>query len=154
MHHLGHTRSASQRTHLLQTPDTFVRTPLPGLNGGMAIVHVSPQMGAGFAMMTVEFEPVGTLLQGPAQRFFYVLEGELQLSEPGTLRPHALRPGQFAYLATEHAHTLRAQSAARVVVFEKSYTPLDPAYVPVRSHALPRCLISSEQQAESQSLNG
>ena len=30
MHHLGATRSSLKVDHLLQTPDTFIRTPLPG----------------------------------------------------------------------------------------------------------------------------
>jgi (S)-ureidoglycine aminohydrolase len=59
MHHLGLTRSANRRDHLLLTPDTFIRTPLPGLTNGMAIVHVAPQAGAAFTMMTVELEPGG-----------------------------------------------------------------------------------------------
>ena len=69
MHHLGLTRSSTYRDHMLLTPDTFIRTPLPGLRDGMAIVHVSPQAGAAFSMMTVELEPGGILTEGPAQRF-------------------------------------------------------------------------------------
>ena len=46
MHHLGHTRSANRRDHLLHTPDAFIRTPLPGLPGGLAIVHIAPAAGA------------------------------------------------------------------------------------------------------------
>ena len=30
MHNLGLTRSSNARDHLLLTPDTFIRTPLPG----------------------------------------------------------------------------------------------------------------------------
>ncbi len=40
MHNLGHTRSSDQRDHLLQTPDTFVRTVLPGMQSAVAIVHI------------------------------------------------------------------------------------------------------------------
>ncbi|WP_433965830.1 hypothetical protein [Tunturiibacter gelidiferens] len=43
MHKLGHTRSTNQRDHLLHTPDTFVRTVLPGMELASAIVHISPQ---------------------------------------------------------------------------------------------------------------
>ncbi len=124
MHQLGFTRSANRRDHLLQTPDTVVRTPLPGLSGGTAIVHAAPEMGAGFAMMTVEFEPDGTLLEGPTQRFLYVVEGNLVLREPGSPRPRMLAPGSFAYLPMEHPHMLLAQSAARVLVIDKPFVPL------------------------------
>ena len=47
MQHLGHTRSSYQRDHLLHTPDTFVRAPLPGMRNATAIVHAGPVMGAG-----------------------------------------------------------------------------------------------------------
>ena len=48
MQRLGYTRSARQTDHLLLTPDTFIRAPLPGMNKAAAIVHVSPAMGARF----------------------------------------------------------------------------------------------------------
>lgn len=48
MHNLGQTRSANRRDHLLHTPDTFIRTPLPGLTGGLAIVQVAPATSAAF----------------------------------------------------------------------------------------------------------
>ena len=92
MNTLGFTRSAHGNNHLLLTPDTFVRTPLPGLKGGVAIVHVSPQAGASFTQMTVELEAGGTLAGGPTQRFIYVLEGEVQLAEQsGPERSRAAR---------------------------------------------------------------
>ena len=73
MHNFGNTRSANRRDHLLLTPDTFVRTPLPGMLGGAAVVHVSPAAGAAFAQYTAELEPGGTLGPTSAQRFVYVL---------------------------------------------------------------------------------
>ena len=48
MHKLGQTRSANHRDHLLHTPDTFVRTTLPGMQRATAIVHISPAGGAAF----------------------------------------------------------------------------------------------------------
>lgn len=80
MHNLGHSRSASQRDHLLQTPDSFVRSPLPGLTGGSAVVHVSPAAGAAFTQYTVELEAGGTLAPAKEQRFVYVVSGEVHLS--------------------------------------------------------------------------
>ena len=41
VHHLGSTRSSLKPDHLLHTPDTFVRTPLPGADGVEFIVHVA-----------------------------------------------------------------------------------------------------------------
>src|SRR5262245_12948543 len=77
MTHLGHTRSSYQPDHLLLTPDTFVRAPLPGMQRATAIVHVAPAVGAAFTQYTAEFEAGGSLGPASAQRFVYVLEGEL-----------------------------------------------------------------------------
>ena len=79
MHYLGATRSSLKHDHLLQTPDTFVRIPLPGATGVEFIIHASPQLGANFSQMTAEFSENGTLGPAPGQRFIYVLEGELDL---------------------------------------------------------------------------
>ena len=45
MHHLGLTRSSRKLDHLLQTPNTFIRTPLPGAAGVEFVVHAAPQLG-------------------------------------------------------------------------------------------------------------
>ena len=79
MHHLGLTRSSHKADHLLQTPNTFIRTPLPGAWGVDFIVHAAPQLGARFTQMTAEFAADGMLGPAPAQRFIYVLEGELEM---------------------------------------------------------------------------
>ena len=125
MHHRGSTRSVNHRDHLLLTPDTFVRTPLPRLTNGTAIVHVSPQTGAGFAMMTIEMEPGGELAQGPAQRLAYVLEGEVSLSEPDSSVPHQLRVGDYAFCPHNFEHSIRSDDKARMVVIEKHFQVLD-----------------------------
>src|SRR5947209_1738491 len=80
MHTLGQTRSANQRDHILHTPDAFVRTALPHIQGGTAIVHVSPVTGAGFTQYTVELESGGTLAPAAHQRVAFVLEGAAELS--------------------------------------------------------------------------
>ena len=61
MHKLGHTRSTNQRDHLLHTPDTFIRTVLPGMERATAVVHISPAAGAAFTQYTAELEPGGSL---------------------------------------------------------------------------------------------
>ena len=149
MQELGFTRSANRRDHLLLTPDTFVRTPLPGLRGGLAIVHVAPQAGAAFTQMTVELEPQGSLRDGPTQRFLYVLEGELALEEP-TAEAHTMTAGGFAYLPTGHEHTLTATTKARVVVIDKPFLPLEPEH----GEGFPEFLIGREQDVTATALNG
>ena len=63
MNHLGSTRSAHERNYLLQTPDTFVRAPLPGMQRATAIVHISPALGARFAQDAIgTFKTIPSLL--------------------------------------------------------------------------------------------
>src|ERR1700761_6674784 len=147
MHNLGQTRSANRRDHLLLTPDTFIRTPLPGLTKGFAIVHVAPQAGAAFTQMTVELEAGGSLQDGPSQRLLYVLEGELTLEETASKKPHKMSVGGYAYLPTEHPHTLTAKKAARVVVIDKPFMPLE-------DQLNPEFLIGREQDVKPTPLNG
>jgi (S)-ureidoglycine aminohydrolase len=123
LHHLGLTRSSLKPDHLLQTPNTFIRTPLPGAEGVEFVVHVAPQLGARFCQMTAEFAPAGTLGPAPAQRFVYVLEGELELSADG--KQHILVPGGFAFLPQGTPHTVRAVKRSRAAVIEKHYRPTE-----------------------------
>ena len=122
MHHLGLTRSSRKLDHLLQTPNTFIRTPLPGAAGVEFVVHAAPQLGARFTQMTAEFAPDGTLGPAPAQRFLYVLEGELYLSVGE--REYILSPGGFAFLPQGTQHTVRAQIPSRAQVIEKPFEHL------------------------------
>ncbi len=119
MHHLGLTRSSRKLDHLLQTPNTFIRTPLPGAAGVEFVVHAAPQLGARFTQMTAEFSLGGTLGPAPAQRFIYVLEGELILAAGG--KEHILASHGFAFLPHGTQHTVRATIPSRAAVIEKPY---------------------------------
>jgi (S)-ureidoglycine aminohydrolase len=119
MHSLGQTRSSYQRTHLLQTPDTFVRTILPGSQNVAAIVHCAPQIGAAFTQYTAEFEPSGRLGPTAAQRFLYLLDGSLDIHSEGATR--RLVKGGFAYLPEGADHTVISSEHSRAAVIEKKY---------------------------------
>lgn len=116
MQHLGHTRSSYQRDHLLQTPDTFVRAPLPGMRNATAIVHAGPAMGAGFTQYTVELKPDGSFQLGDTQSFLYVLDGEVRLSDT------RLSLGQYVWLPPGSEARVTAADLARVAVIEKPHT--------------------------------
>ncbi len=106
MQHLGQTRSAHRRDHLLQTPDTFVRAPLPGMHNATAIVHVAPAAGAQFTQYTAEFEAGGSLAPAAVQRFVYVLEGELEIEGR-----HSAARGDYA--TSRRARTRRLSARKR-----------------------------------------
>ena len=122
MHHLGLTRSSRKLDHLLQTPNTFIRTPLPGATGVEFVIHVAPQLGACFTQMTAEFATDGTLGPAPAQRFLYVIEGELALTAGAN--DYFLAPGGFAFLPQGTPHRVRALTRSRAAVIEKPYERL------------------------------
>ena len=128
MQHLGLTRSSLRHDHLLQTPDTFIRTPLPGAEGVEFVVHAGPQLGARFTQMTAEFAAGGALGPAPAQRFLYVIEGKLELKAGG--ETHVLAPGGFAFLPQGTPHTLIALTASRAAVIEKAYETQPGAAAP------------------------
>ncbi|HEY1804742.1 MAG TPA: (S)-ureidoglycine aminohydrolase [Terracidiphilus sp.] len=128
MHHLGSSRSSRNADHLLQTPDTFIRSPLPNADGVEFIVHASPELGAGFTQMTAEFVAGGNLGSAPAQRFIYVLDGKLELKAGN--KKHVLKPGGFAYLPQGTEHSVRATGIARAAVIEKVYEPQAGAAAP------------------------
>ncbi len=144
MHRLGETRSHHAHDHLLQTPDTFVWAPLPGMQRATACVHAAPALGAGFTQYTAQFEEGGTLAPSALERFVYVLEGTLRLSS-GT--QHAtLGVSGYAYLPANSPSVLTADVAAHVVVIEKPYLPLDNV-------SAPGLLIGSEGSIQGLPLN-
>ena len=145
MHNLGETRSSHQRNHLLLTPDTFVRTTLPGMKNAAAVVHVGPAMGAAFTQYAAEFEPQGELGPTFAQRFLYVLEGTLLLEADG--KRQELSPRGYAYFGEGLPHRATAKQKSRVAVIEKQY-------LPVAGVTAPRLLISNEDAIASHALDG
>jgi (S)-ureidoglycine aminohydrolase len=160
----GSTRSVHRADHLLHTPDTFIRIALPGMQGAMAIVHIGPQAGAGFAQMTVGFEAGGSMeitepldaasIDVGRQRFLYVLDGALRLNVMN--EKHELNAGSYAYVPHGVPYSLRAQSAAQVAVIEKRYIPA-PSCTPAQVGAggtSPQLLVGHESDVPSTPLLG
>ncbi len=145
MHNLGQTRSAHQRNHMLLTPDTFVRAPLPGMKGCAAVVHTSPAIGATFTQYTAEFEPMGELGGAGAQRFIYLIEGSVSVDGNG--KRSELGAGGYAYFPEGFQHQVTASKASRAVVIEKAYQSLN-------SVAPPGAIVSSEDAVSSHALDG
>src|SRR5437660_793832 len=117
MFSLGQTRSVHRADHILQTPDTFVRAPLPGMTKATAIVHIAPERNARFTQYTAEFEPGGMLEPSQLQRFVFVLEGELEM---GSKR---LRSGDYAYTLAAHGERISATETSRAAIIEKPCVP-------------------------------
>jgi (S)-ureidoglycine aminohydrolase len=118
---MPYTRSSHQPDHLLQTPDTFVRAPLPGMTSATAIIHAAPAMGAKFTQYTVELERDGLFETTHSQSFLYVIDGEIAVGVD-RLR---LKPAEFLYLPPDNVRRISANEPARVVVIEKRFEPID-----------------------------
>jgi (S)-ureidoglycine aminohydrolase len=142
---LGNTRSDRQPTHLLQTPDTFVGSPLPGFASVTVIVHAAPAMGAAFTQYTAEFEAGGSLGAAHGQRFLYVLEGAISVFLDG--RTHSLTPGHFGHIPANQQHTVTASGNSRVAVIEK------PA-ISLLNEAPAAAIFGQEDGVASQPLGG
>jgi len=145
VHNLGHTRSSHQRNHILQTPDTFVRTTLPGMKNASAIVHVGPALGAAFTEYTTEFEAKGELGDTPAQRFIYVMDGAVTVEVKR--KRHELGDRGYAYLPEGFSHRVVAREKSRVAVIENFYERGEKT-------ESPRLLVSSEDSISSHALDG
>jgi (S)-ureidoglycine aminohydrolase len=100
-----------------------------------AIVHASPALGARFTQYTAELESGGELGSTSAQRFLFVLEGQLKLEVDG--RQSEMVSRGYAYLPEGLPHRVVATRASRAAVIEKPYQPL-------ASMESPCVLISSE----------
>jgi len=138
LENLGNTRTSRQPDHLLLTPDTFVRAPLPGMRNATAIVHASPAIGARFTQYTAEFSADGRIPLCSEQRFIYVLEGKV------TVGKQKLTAEGYAYLPQGSQTAISASGNARAVVIEKPYVPL--------SAPPPEEICASERDVKSQSL--
>jgi len=143
MHNLGHSRSSHQPNHLLLTPDTFVRTTLPGMKDCVAIVHAGPAVGARFTEYTVEFEAGGEMVGTRAQRFIFVVEGAVKLETPD--KQYKLGVRGYAYAPEALTHRITATEKSRVVVIEKLFESLAGA-------APPYLIVSHEDSVASQPL--
>ncbi len=143
MHNLGGTRSSQRSNHLLLTPDTFVRAPLPGMKKCTGIVHAAPAVGAAFTQYTAEFESGGELGSTAAQRFIFVLDGSIQVEVEGGKTE--LRERGYAYLPQGLTHRVVATQSGRAAVIEKPYLTL-------ASIKPPGIILSSEDAVASHAL--
>jgi (S)-ureidoglycine aminohydrolase len=143
MHNLGNTRSSQHPNHLLLTPDTFVRTTLPGMKNCAAIVHVGRAIGARFTQYTAEFEVGGEMVGTRAQRFIFVMDGTVKLETPD--KRSKLGARGYAYVPAGLTHRITATQKSRVTVIEKSYEVLAGA-------APPRLIVSHEDDVASHPL--
>ncbi|RYG68808.1 (S)-ureidoglycine aminohydrolase [bacterium] len=130
----GGTRTVLAPDHALIAPDGHVVSTLPswsdtGGSNAKGVILISPAMGAKLAQTLVFLEPATTYYFEPSpgiEAIFYVMEGELECESD------ALRSGSFGFLPVGERLRFNAQSAAKIVVFEKRYAPKPGLSIPAR----------------------
>jgi (S)-ureidoglycine aminohydrolase len=108
------------------------------------VIHAGTAMGAAFSEYTAELEASGELGTTAAQRFLYVLDGEISLELNGKRTPLSSRG--YAYIPEGTPHRVTSAKAARVVVIEKAYQLMDGAKPP-------QAIVSREDAVSSHPLN-
>jgi len=93
-----------------------------------AAVHIGPAAGAKFTQYTAEISPGGCLGLTAAQRFVYVLEGEIRAGN------QALAGGGYAYLPAGAETGVSAAAEARIAVIEKPFLPQASVRAPAAFH--------------------
>jgi (S)-ureidoglycine aminohydrolase len=128
VHNLGVTRATRRQDHLLQTPDTFIRAPLPGMQAATAIIHAAPANGAAFIAYTAEMQKGGSLGPSSGERFVYVLEGAIAMAAQKLLKAgYTYVP---AGVLSDTPQSVVAAEASRVLVIEKEYQPVSGSAAP------------------------
>jgi len=89
-----------------------------------AIVHIGPAGRARFTQYTAEFEAGGTLEPASAQRFVYVLDGEI------TSGKRSFATGDYAYIPPNTPEVLSSARPTRAAVIEKPYIMLAGSSTP------------------------
>src|SRR5712675_3675507 len=89
------------------------------MKAASAIVHISPALAAAFTEYTAEFESAGELGETAAQRFLYVLDGEVHVHIAGN--DHLLAPRGYSYLPLGAAHQITARVKSLAFMIEKAY---------------------------------
>ncbi|MEZ4631778.1 MAG: (S)-ureidoglycine aminohydrolase [Deinococcales bacterium] len=130
MPHLGESRTVMKARHAFLAPDGHVRTTLPGWHKTSIIMLISPQMGARFQQYLAEMEAGGKAksAEGGLERFIFVLEGEITIDIDGKNIP--LSHYDYAFLPAHSYHSIRANKASKLNVFERRYIPLAGAGTP------------------------
>jgi (S)-ureidoglycine aminohydrolase len=113
------------------------------MKGCTAVVHAGPAMGAAFTEYTAEIEAGGELGSATAQRFLYVIDGEINVELDG--KRSELGPRGYAYLPEGSSHRVVATKISRAVLIEKRYQAMKSVEPPCE-------LISSEDAVSSHAL--
>ncbi len=144
----GFTRTVVKGRYALITPDGFVASNLPGWKDAVAVVNISPALGARFVQLHVTLgkDGVGEGNTGAHQYFIYALAGAGTILFAG--KRHRLEAGSYAYLPAGTDLQVRTTGAnLRLLIFEKTYEPLS-------GFKMPAALVGHERDVKGQAFLG
>ncbi|MBN8629307.1 MAG: (S)-ureidoglycine aminohydrolase [Rhodobacterales bacterium] len=120
----GETRSRFSDNHALISGDSHERTTLPNWPDTALVFVIAPQMGARFTEFFAHMPEGAKALPplGGIERFFFVLDGTVELTVAGT--SHRMEAEGYAFLPADTDHRIRASTDARLIVLERPYVPL------------------------------
>ena len=121
----GFTRAVVKSRYALFTPDGFVAGHLPGWNNCIAVVNISPALGANFSQLQVTFgkDGAGAGNTGNLEYFVYVLSGKCGGRIAG--KKIGLAAGGFVFVPTgTDFYFGEAAPETRLLIFQKKFSPL------------------------------
>jgi (S)-ureidoglycine aminohydrolase len=124
---LGLTRNVLRGNYALITRDGYVASVLPGWTNCVSYVLISEAMGAGLVQLLIDMEKGGRGLcqTGSKEWFIYVVTGR------ATLNKKPQKTGSYAYVPSGSSIDISsAAKGTRILVFKKSYEPLDSGEAP------------------------
>ena len=114
------------RLYAILPSEGIPESVLPGWDATHARILAAPAMGAAFVQYLLELDAGGGSdhrLGAEVEAFFYVLDGEAELTSSG--RNHTLAPGGFAYLVPGSAFSIHATRGARLLWLKKRHFGID-----------------------------
>ena len=122
----GCTRDVVKERYALRTPSGFVPSVLPGWTNVVAVVQISPALGANLGQLLITFETggAGRGHTGPLEYFVHVLTGRCG-AQAGSIKSD-LTPGAYVFIPAEtEFHFFAADPGTQLLIFQKKFEPLD-----------------------------
>lgn len=145
---IGQTRSAVETRYAVLAPEGLQPSFLPGWQGAICHVAVSPALGSRFSLSLVQMGHDGQCAgnTGVNEYFLYLLEGTASAFIEN--RGNRLEAGNFIFLPSGRDVQIKSTGpGTRVAVFQKQFQPLP-------GEARPGALVSHEREVKSQALAG
>uniref|UniRef100_A0A5B7CBP3 Putative (S)-ureidoglycine aminohydrolase n=1 Tax=Davidia involucrata TaxID=16924 RepID=A0A5B7CBP3_DAVIN len=122
----GFTRSVFKRDHALITPESHVFSPLPEWTNTLGAYLISPAMGSHFVMYLAKMQENSKsgLPPNDVERFIFVVQGLVTYSNVSGFN-HKLMVDSYVYLPPNLEHSLKCDTSATLVVFERRYAYLE-----------------------------